>query len=177
MITTLIVASHAMFMMPVDMLPDITIWNEKLLDNSIDTTQIPGRTLLRLSTGTPNIGTGRLELRGGAVVGTNLQQVNQRVFRDDGSFWDRPAGTFTFHPGHSHIHFDGWCRYRLRAKLADGSAGAVLATGQKTSFCILDLTVHNNQHPNYSNPGFYAGCGSTVQGLTPGWADIYSGNP
>ncbi|MBL8048167.1 MAG: pre-peptidase C-terminal domain-containing protein [Chthonomonas sp.] len=155
-----------------DLLPDITIWEAKLTDNAIDTTTLPGRKLVRLSTGTPNIGTGRLELRGGAVVGTQ-QQVNQRVFRDDGTYWERPAGTFTYHPSHNHIHFDGWCRYRLRAKNPDGSVGAILAEGQKTSFCILDLTVHNSSHPNYVTPPYYGGCGATTQGLTPGWADVY----
>lgn len=159
-----------------DLLPDLSIWTDKLYDNAIDTSTMPGRTLLRLSTGTPNTGNGRLELRGGTVNANGTQNVNQRIFRQDGTWWERQAGQFTYHPSHQHIHFDGWCRYRLRQLLAGGGVGPVLATGQKTSFCILDLQVYNNQNPGYQNPGFYSGCGSVVQGLTPGWADIYSKN-
>lgn len=158
--------------MAADVLPDLSVWRDKLFDNLVDTTTLPGRTLVRLSTGTPNDGLGRLELRGGAIVGTQ-QEVNQRVFRDDGTWWDRPAGTFTYHPQHNHIHFDGWCRFRLRAKNSDGTPGAVLAQGQKTSFCILDLTIFNTNNPNYDPNPFYGGCGATIQGMTPGWADIY----
>jgi hypothetical protein len=157
-----------------DKLPDITIWRDKLNDNSIDTTTMPGHVLLRLSTGTPNLGPGRLELRGGSVISTTRQQVNQRVYRTDNTFYERPAGEFTYHPSHSHIHFDRWCVYRLRRITTDGGVGEIISTGQKTSFCILDLTVHNSSNPNYRSPGFYSGCGTTVQGLTPGWADIYS---
>lgn len=173
MFVTPILAMMAMAQPPQDLLPDLTIWTDKLLDNQIDTTTISGHTLLRLSTGTPNIGAGRLELRGGAVL-PNGQQVNQRIYRDDATFWERPAGTFTYHQGHAHIHFDGWCRYRLRAKLPNGDPGAILAVGQKTSFCILDLVTYDSSLPGYRNPGYYSGCGSTVQGLTPGMADIYS---
>lgn len=157
-----------------DLLPDITIWDEKLYDTAIDTNQIPGRKLLRLSTGTPNIGWGRLEIRGGEVINSTTQRVNQRVYRTDGTFWERPAGNFLYHSGHSHIHFENWCKYRLRRVLANDGVGEVLSEGQKTSFCILDLQVHDTSNPYYNSAGFYRNCGSTVQGLTPGWADIYS---
>lgn len=157
-----------------DLLPDIIIWQSQLLDNSIDTTTISGHTLLRLSNGTPNIGQGRLELRGGTVISPTEQQVNQRIYRTDGTYWERLAGTFTYHPSHGHIHFDHWTQFRLREIGAGGALGAILATGQKTSFCILDLVVYNNTLPGFTNPGYYSGCGATIQGLTPGWADIYS---
>ncbi|MCE9559886.1 MAG: hypothetical protein K8R88_13165, partial [Armatimonadetes bacterium] len=161
--------------MPVnDVLPDIGISPTQLLDTSIDTSQIPGRTLLRLSNGTPNLGLGRLEVRGSTIISTTEQLVKQRVYRSDGSTYDRDAGVFTYHSGHGHIHFNSWCIYRLRAKNPDGSVGAILATGGKTSFCILDLQVYDNTNPAYVNPGYYTGCGSTIQGLTPGWGDVYS---
>jgi hypothetical protein len=158
-----------------DLLPDITIWEQYLYDTAIDTTTMPGHTLLRLSTGTPNLGPGRLELRGGEIVG-NQQIVYQRIYRTDNTFWQRPAGYFTYHAGHNHIHFDDWCEYRLREVLPGNGVGPVIRTGSKTSFCILDLVVYNSSIPGYNNPGYYSGCGAVVQGLTPGWADIYSKN-
>ncbi len=156
----------------VDYLPDIITWPDKLYDNSIDKNTIPGHTLLRLSNGTPNLGPGRLELRGGQIVG-DKQEVWQRIYRSDGSYWERLAGTFTYHSGHQHIHFDDWCRYRLRLKNADGSIGDVIAQGSKTSFCILDLVIYDSSLFGFHTPGYYSSCGRTVQGLTPGWSDIY----
>jgi hypothetical protein len=156
-----------------DILPDITIWKDQLYDNAIDTNQIPGRTLLRLSNGTPNLGPGRLELRGSTVISSTEQQVNQRIYQVGGGFRDRLCGVFTYHAAHGHIHFDNWCTYRLRQVTEGNGVGAVVATGSKTSFCVLDLTVHDNTNPNFHS-AYYGGCGAQVQGLTPGWADIYS---
>lgn len=59
---------------------------------------------LRLTTAMANIGSGALEIRGGEIIGENIQQVYQRVYEPDGSFNDRLAGTFTYHPEHKHIH-------------------------------------------------------------------------
>jgi hypothetical protein len=159
-----------------DLLPDITVREDNLYDNSIDRTTLPGRVLFRLSTATPNVGIGRLELRGGTVINSTTQEVNQRIFRTDGTWWERTAGTFTYHAQHSHIHFDDWCVYRIRAVTTGNGVGPVLRTGRKTSFCILDLQIHDPSNPGYVNPGYYRGCGAVIQGLTPGWMDVYSKN-
>ncbi|MCW5942867.1 MAG: pre-peptidase C-terminal domain-containing protein [Fimbriimonadaceae bacterium] len=172
MLTTLLFGA-AIGMAAQDLLPDITIWEDQLYDRVIDTTEIAGHKLLRFSTGTPNIGLGRLEIRGGAVNG-NTQQVNQRIYRTDGTWWERQAGTFTYHAGHSHIHFDDWCHYRLKPVLPGGGVGVTLAEGSKTSFCILDLHIYDTSNPSYDPNGNYRSCGAIVQGLTPGWADVYS---
>ena len=86
-------------------LPDIILRQSDLLDNDIRVTG--GRTLLRLSNGTANAGVGPLHLYGvtpGNDDGT--QDVRQRVYRNDGSFFERVAGTFVYHPEHNHIHFE-----------------------------------------------------------------------
>ncbi len=153
-----------------DKLPDIITDPNTLYDWDIITSG--GTRLLRLANATPNRGIGRLHLYGGAVVGSQ-QQVWQRIFRTDGTFWDRMAGTFTYHAGHGHIHYDNWCKYRLREVTAGGGVGAVLREGAKVSFCILDLSIYDPSIPGYVNPPYYGGCGSTTQGLTPGWKDIY----
>jgi uncharacterized protein (DUF3084 family) len=123
---------------------------------------------LRLTTAMANIGTGPMELRGGAIVG-NSQEVNQRIYEPDGSFSDVLAGTFTYHPEHGHIHFDGFAEYRLREVLPNGEVGAILSTGDKISFCLLDIERYDTSGP--ASP-FYLTCGH-VQGVSPGWADIY----
>jgi hypothetical protein len=123
---------------------------------------------LRLTSAAANIGAGRMEIRGGPIVGST-QQVYQRVYEPDGSFTDVLAGTFVHHPEHGHIHFEDFARYRLRAIGPNGEVGDVLATGDKVSFCLLDVERYDNSGP--TSPQFLT-CGQ-VQGISPGWADIY----
>lgn len=157
-----------------DLLPDLLVWtnvpNRYLYGWYLDQNEPikPGRTLLRVTTATPNIGAGRLELRGSS----SEPGVYQRVFRADGSSYDRFAGSFTFHPGHGHLHFDNWINLHLRTALTNGGAGDIIAAGDKTSFAIIDLIHYDSSLPGSPNSGQYAG--GLVQGLSVGWADVYS---
>jgi hypothetical protein len=139
----------------------------------IDEETLVGRKLLRLSGATPNLGPGRLEIRGSTPVSDTQQEVVQRVYRDDGSFWERSAGTSTYHPEHHHIHFDDWLVYRLRVVTASGGVGDVVTEGHKTSFCLSDLVVYDASNPYISFSGNYTACGFSTQGISPGWMDIY----
>ena len=154
-------------------LPDIIVRQSDLLDNDIRVSG--GRTLLRLSNGTANAGTGPLYLYG-ATPGNDdgTQDVRQRVFREDGSYFERVAGTFVYHPEHNHIHFEEWAQYRLRRVVGEDGVGDVVAAGQKTSFCIIDLGVYDRSLPDYVSGGFFRTCSSTTQGLSVGWIDVYS---
>jgi hypothetical protein len=157
-----------------DLLPDLFVWTNAAngylfgwyLDQDEPTE--PGRTLLRVSTATPNIGAGQLELRGGSTA----PGVYQRIYRADGSSYERFAGNFTFHAGHGHLHFDNWINLHLRAVLTNGGVGAIIASGDKTSFAIIDLVHYDPSLPGSPNSGQYNG--GLVQGLSVGWADIYS---
>ncbi len=159
-----------------DLLPDIIIREDELYDNSIVTNIIPGHTHIRLSTGTPNIGAGKLYVYGGADLGNGKQQVIQRVYRSNGTFWDRDAGQFIYHPTHNHIHVEAWCQYRIREVLPGDGVGDVVAEGEKTSFCILDLAVYDSSLPGFPAGGQFNSCSTTTQGLSVGWMDIYSKN-
>ena len=99
--------------------------------------------------------------------------MNQRLFRDDGSHDNRPSGRFTFHPGHNHVHLDGWAIYRLRAVLPEGGVGEVLRESAKTSFCLLDSAPHDPTLPGYLPFRTYRTCGELYQGISVGRADIY----
>lgn len=157
-------------------LPDLFVWTNAAFDYlygwEIDVhedTQ-PGRALLRLSTATPNIGAGPLELRGSSTT----PGVYQRVYRSDGSYFERFAGNFTFHPGHGHLHFDNWINLHLRAVLTNNGVGGIVASGDKTSFSIFDLTRYDANLPGSpSSPAYFGGL---VQGMSVGWADVYSAN-
>ena len=88
------------------------------------------------------------------------------------------AGTFTFHPEHNHIHFDDYAVYSLRQALPDNNGdglpevGAVVAGGQKTSFCLVDVAPFDLTLPNAAQEPSGFGCG-TVQRISVGWEDIY----
>jgi hypothetical protein len=100
----------------------------------------------------------------------------QRIWFDDGNFYDTPAGAFVYHSGHNHIHVQGWSIYRLREILPADGVGSILTEGTKTSFCILDLQIYDSSLPGYSPTAEFTSCSSTVQGLSVGWSDIYSKN-
>ncbi|MBX3115634.1 MAG: hypothetical protein KF836_13800 [Fimbriimonadaceae bacterium] len=175
---TLLAAFAAMSMgSPVvadDLLPDASLLAYELASAYVTTNNSelpPGTRALRFSTASVNYGLGRLEIRGGAISG-GTQLVNQRVYRTDGSFWDRPAGSFIYHPSHGHIHFEDWTIFRLKQVLPNNGVGATVATGAKTSFCIIELRHHDSSAPGHNTAPSYNSCGQ-VQGLRPGWADVY----
>ncbi len=154
--------------------PDITIRASDLYDTDIVNFIVPGRRHLRLSNGTPNDALGNLHVYGVFPPhGDGTQDVMQRVYRSDGSFYNLPSGTFVYHPAHDHIHLEDWCLYRLRTVLPDSGVGPVVAEGQKTSFCIMDLAIYNTENPNFDPSGQYLSCATTVQGISAGWVDIY----
>jgi len=157
---------------PATMLPDLITDENTLYDNVIAFQN--GRTLLRLSNGTANTGSGKLELRGGAQNADGTRDVWQRVYRDDGTYWERLAGRFVFHPTHDHIHYDAWAVYRLRTRPNETEIGELVAEGDKTSFCILDLTPYDPTAPGYPAAGQYHSCQSEIQGLSVGWMDVYT---
>lgn len=154
-----------------DLLPDLVVWADAsqnyLYGWYLDRERLPGRTLLRLSSATANIGAGPLELIGSSLT----PEVFQRVQRSDGGQYDMAAGAFTFHPEHGHIHFDDWLAFNLRAALPDGAVGPIVISGDKTSSAILDLQIYDPTRPGF--PSFPEYHGGLDQGLSVGWADVY----
>lgn len=157
-----------------DLLPDMIVRESDLYNNEISTSVEPGRIHLRLANGTANIGLGPLHIYGAvAGGGDDVQEVYQRIFADDGSYYDRLAGKFVYHVSHGHVHFDGWALYQLREILPGDGVGAVLASGKKTSFCLIDGGVYDSSLPNFISSSTYSSCGATTQGISVGWYDIY----
>jgi len=155
-----------------ELLPDLTVLADENLDYLygwfLDRTEVAGRTLLRLSTATANSGAGPLELRGSS----SSPGVNQRIYLSGGGYTDRYAGTFTFHAGHGHLHFDDWVNFHLRAVLANDAVGDIVASGDKISFAIIDLVEYDLGLPGAPAEDQYDG--GLTQGISVGWADVYS---
>jgi hypothetical protein len=158
---------------PTDLLPNLRPL--PALSPSFDTcdgpdegTRIPGTRCVRFGTQTANYGSGPLELRvhPGDPISNNKQKVYQRVYRTDGSSYERIAGEFVFHPQHNHFHFEGYATYELQPV---GAPGASKRIGSKTSFCILDTVAVTGS----AGLRTYMGCNDTFQGMSVGWSDIY----
>lgn len=136
--------------------------------------------VLHFGQATPNIGLGPMELRAGEVLGDGSQVVYQRIYQDAGltTFVDRPAGTFSFHPEHNHIHFDEYAEFVLRTALPDTTGdgvpevGAPVIAAEKRSFCLIDVAPYDLTLPNAPAEDSGFGCGE-VQRISVGWQDIY----
>ena len=119
-----------------------------------------------------NAGDGPLEIWGGATSG-DTQQVFQRVYQADGGSRDQLAGEFVDHPGHGHIHFEGFASYNLRLLDTNGN---VIASGGKTSFCLINIRqplpgVTDEAGLVHGRGG--SSCGN-IQGISTGYSDVYS---
>lgn len=208
-----------------DLLPDITASRKPLTilgsNGVIEYSQSGngannGR--LRITVSTPNIGHGPMETRSSNIfvcgtdtfVGTapsicpdNITYpkiiINQRIYHKNGnsmSYYDRPAGTMTYHPTHGHQHVDNWGVYTLRTPTADPNPvnWPIVGNGAKLAFCLLDigacassngsgLCIADNGdtldtpaefYGNYGLGGGSYGCSATLQGISAGYFDTYN---
>ncbi|MEZ6317772.1 MAG: hypothetical protein R3B49_03310 [Phycisphaerales bacterium] len=130
-VLVVLAAAHTAAVAQTDLLPDIKVDEQRLYDNYQS-----GNTL-RLSNGTANVGEGKFYIYG-ADNGDGTQEVWQRIFRTDGSFYDILASNFIYHP-HPRAH----PRRELgqlpppRDPPGDGVGPIVAERGAKTPFCIL----------------------------------------
>lgn len=122
------------------------ITNETFASNSCDvaegTITAGAKKLLRFTTQSQNVGTADLVL---------------------GNPANNPA--FEFGSCHGHYHFRSFAEYRLL-----NPAGAVVRTGRKIGFCLMDIT----RISGAANPSPRYTCSN--QGIQAGWADVYSSN-
>jgi len=141
-----------------------------------------------------NVGEGAAELRFEVPKdpAATTHNVFARTYFSDGTshFTDTPAGTWEFHVAHQHYHYNNFVQSNLwRADSRGRRAGtAPIRVGRKVSFCMEDEKI---DAPMWGKPGvrprFYVApdClvfvpsqetpdfNYLVQGITPGWDDIY----
>ncbi len=168
---------------------------------------------LRISVSTPNIGHGPLEVRttNQYICGTDTitgtapstcpnsglpptQLLVQRVYHKDGSsmtYYERAAGSMTYHPSHGHMHVDDWGVFTLRSATQDPDPlnWPIVGNGAKLAFCLMDYgscntylghcvdslgnTLSSVDFPNYGLGGASYSCSQVVQGISSGFTDIY----
>jgi hypothetical protein len=157
------------------------------------------RLCLRFDQVLANTGEGPLELRFMLPPALPEQgqtgNIEQVVYRSDGSSTTRPGGTWEYHAVHQHFHYTAFAASRIwtidlfgkrgaspvrsrRHKL--GSAGTISATGRKVSFCIVDIEIDawakkGDAARDYSAPACLLPTdeGYLRQGLSAGWSDVY----
>jgi hypothetical protein len=122
-----------------------------------------------------NVGQGPLELQGDPNTGEgDAHPIFQNFYNADGKLTEsKQVATDTiFHPEHNHYHFtDFGASVLLERKAGSTRYRATSMTGAKTSFCIEDVVedlVGGGSEQTYTE------CGTDLQGLTPGWSDIYA---
>lgn len=86
-----------------------------------------------------------------------------------------PVGGFVWHEPHRHWHYNEFAKYELRRVGADGrpdySPTGLVGSNEKASFCFEDSEDIGGDDVN--PVGYYESCTPTVQGISPGWTDIY----
>jgi hypothetical protein len=155
-----------------------------------------GRVVLRLSNEIGNRSNGPLEVFPGPASADcdedgdplNDRPASQRIFADtngsggyeggvDAVESERGFGCMRFHPAHDHWHVLDIARYELRRE----ATGELVAHSRKVGFCFTDTRL---AFPSVVSPpaAIYpigsakpTGCDSNAtQGISPGWADLYS---
>lgn len=149
------------------------------------------RRCLRFQTIVANFGSGPLELRLRADQATGGRTVQQRVYRSDGTYADRPAGSYDIDPSHGHIHSaSAFATASLWTSDRDGHrvGSTPLRTSSKAAFCLQDVidyygrtpahytgtasgTVRSSCYPDTVSP---SGEVAQVNGISVGWGDIYN---
>ena len=160
-----------------DLLPDQAMTN--LRSFHVDTTTIPGHTLLRFTTESVNIGAGPLELRGSRPnTSTPTMSVVQRIYDISGGFRSRSVPSFMFWAGdgHNHWHVNDF----ISAELDRTDNGVKVGNFAKQGFCLTDSNAFNVSLPGAPNNKVYKGCVMGGQaslavkmGISVGWGDRY----
>lgn len=140
---------------------------------TMDTKSFPGRAFIRFGTTAFNRGKGPLHLVGGPEQG-GQQIVYQRMYTENGSYQDRVAGLFVYHPTHDHIHVDGFEAYNLR----DIETDRILASSGKVSFCLANIdwgeatrAFSDRDKVALAFTGWE--CDKTEQSINTGYGDYY----
>ncbi|MPZ61713.1 MAG: hypothetical protein GEU93_10535 [Propionibacteriales bacterium] len=88
---------------------------------------------------------------------------------DDPRGRSMPVGCMLDHPTHDHWHFDAMARYELLT--VDGTQR--VAGRNKVSFCLRDNTRVPGSARSQQKRYFGECERDTVQGISPGWVDVY----
>jgi hypothetical protein len=91
-----------------------------------------------------------------------------------------PVGEFVWHEAHGHWHVADYALYELRRLDENGAPdmteAGLVTTAHKVSFCLQDSKQADAPPPSddpLTPVPLYPSCNEYVQGISPGWADVY----
>jgi hypothetical protein len=159
-----------------DLLPDQAMTS--LRGFHVDTTEMPGHTLLRFTAESVNIGAGPLELRGSRPnTSMPTMSVRQRIRQQGGGFRSRSVPSFMFWAGDGHNH---WHVSDFVSTVLESDTGSNVSVGAKQGFCLTDSHGFDLSLPGAPASKVYKGCvmgGQTSlavkMGISVGWGDRY----
>ncbi|MGH8615810.1 MAG: lysyl oxidase family protein [Gammaproteobacteria bacterium] len=130
---------------------------------------------MKFTTTSWNSGGERLELITKELdTGASKRRVDQRIYCNDGTYYEHSAGFFEYHAAHNHVHFNDYANYILEPLDANPQN---IRKGTKTTFCIIDTTNINTQLLRAASSPVYSACATQVygskQGMSVGWGDTY----
>ncbi len=139
---------------------------------------IEGTKYLHFENSILNLSLVPLEVHGTLNPRTNVTDVKQRIYAEDGAYVDRPIGSFFYHPDHEHWHIDAIAEYQLWSVDSEGLIGEPVVAARKASYCLCDdAHFSGDPHPeSWPDVPVYGRCETVIQGITPGWIDIYDSN-
>lgn len=90
----------------------------------------------------------------------------------------RKVGVLAWHPSHEHFHYQDFASYelrRLRSGRVDWSSEGLVTRRGKVSYCLTNGPEDQRveQDPLGPNPAYVCGRWVGVQGISPGFIDIY----
>lgn len=153
--------------------------------DAYESTEEGAKRCLRYDTVVANVGIGPLELRYRVDSLAVDQQLRQRIFRSDGSYFERVADSYELHPTHGHFHYANFAVARLWESNASGVrlGRKPVRESEKAGFCLYDDAKF--RRGSDSSPRRYdseEACRpnevhgseiSQVNGLSAGWMDTY----
>ncbi len=156
-----------------ELLPDLTL----LPPSDLKISKVDGKVLMVFTTVYYNMGKGPLELiadpKTAGVKRDIERDVLQRIYRPDGSYRDRLAGTFLWHQAHLHYHFADFVVYDLEPVSVTGTVPDLSGVLTKNTFCIRDISRIDLELPYAAEKAGYGICGKEKQGISVGWGDAY----
>ena len=134
-----------------------------------------GTLRLKFTTRFSNQGEGPLEVRP-EEEGEGDDRLVQVVYSADPNMpleTRSGAGRYTFEQSHGHLHIDAFAYYELWSVDEDGDLQETLVSNPKVGFCLIDAEIVDPEVTSRDTQ-VYWGCRSEVQGLSPGWGDVYT---
>ncbi len=141
------------------------------------------RVCLRFSIGPQNVGDGAFEVHYQPLESSpDSGVIMQRIYRADGTFVEREAGTYEYHKTHAHYHHAAFGDLKL-FRVTNRRTGTMTLAGKgpKQGFCMGPYKIVEwtrfTQDPTGNverDCSLANGPNGVAMGLERGWADVYT---